>query len=429
MRDHLELIRRTAHIAVGLVALATGPLAFQAEAPADEQPFPADVSKKGLQVQLVDDALALGLGHAALNVELGSLLEVRPEAAPRVDEAAFAGLDARVRALSEAGVVVHLILLARETGRPAIDELLLHPERERPAPNRLAAWNVREERGRALLTHVLEALAERYARGGPHGRVWGWIVGNEVNAHRQWHNQGRASFEEVVADYERAVRLVHEAVSARAANARVYLSLEHHWAHAPASWGDGAGVGARPFLRAFAARSRSRGDFAWHVAHHPYPENLFDPQFWEDASATHSPAAERVTPRNLDVLYAELEREELRFAGAPRRVLFSEQGFHCPEGAAGERLQAAALAALWRLVGEESRVDGFVLHRHVDHAHEGGLRLGLWARRADSVCAPERRRLAWEVWRACDTEDEARAHAFALDVLGVESWGAWRAGL
>src|SRR5688572_11605986 len=38
-------------------------------------PFPTPSSKKGLQVQMVDDALALGVKHAALNVNLAQLLD------------------------------------------------------------------------------------------------------------------------------------------------------------------------------------------------------------------------------------------------------------------------------------------------------------------------------------------------------------------
>ena len=33
---------------------------------------------KGLQVQMVDDALELGIGHAALNCDLGQLLALEP---------------------------------------------------------------------------------------------------------------------------------------------------------------------------------------------------------------------------------------------------------------------------------------------------------------------------------------------------------------
>ena len=37
--------------------------------------YPATTSKKGLQVEMVDDALALGVKHAALNVNLSQLVD------------------------------------------------------------------------------------------------------------------------------------------------------------------------------------------------------------------------------------------------------------------------------------------------------------------------------------------------------------------
>jgi hypothetical protein len=39
--------------------------------------YPAAISKKGLQVEMVDDALGLGVKHAALNFNLGQLIAPR----------------------------------------------------------------------------------------------------------------------------------------------------------------------------------------------------------------------------------------------------------------------------------------------------------------------------------------------------------------
>jgi len=81
------------------------------------------------------------------------------------------------------------------------------------------------------LTTALAALAARFHRpDATHGRVWGYIVGNEVNSHWWWYNMGRVPLEEIAAEYERAVRIVHTAVRRASLNARVYLSFEHHWA-------------------------------------------------------------------------------------------------------------------------------------------------------------------------------------------------------
>jgi hypothetical protein len=103
-------------------------------------------------------------------------------------------------------------------------------------------------------------------------------------------------------------------------------------------------------------------------------------------------------------------------------VILSEQGFHCADGEHGERDQAAAFAAAWWIVDHLDGIDAFLLHRHVDHAHEGGLRLGLWSHQAGSVCTPDRQRQMYAVFRAAGTPAFATAAAFALPVVGVAKW-------
>lgn len=397
--------------------------------------YPAARTKKGLQVQMTEDALALGVGHATLNVlltsligqpdEPGALRWARGEDAVWIREAALAGLDEQVRALSGAGVLVNLILLGNVTGGPA-DELLLDPARDAKPTNGYAGFRAHLPEGAATLGTLVDFLAARYD-GGVRGRVHGWIVGNEVNSHGHWHSVGDLELGELVRRYCAAVRAVHGAAAGRWEHARVYVSLDHFWAGSLRPDAPGRYVGGRALLEAFAAEARRGGDFPWNVAHHPYPEDLFDAAFWLDATAPHTPDAPRVTFENLDVLGAFLERPELRFEGRMRRVILSEQGFHRGEGEAGERLQAAALAAAMRVVDASPFIDAFVLHRHVDHRHEGGLRLGLWTRAEDSIATPARATLAHGVFRALGTVDEERATAFALEVIGVETWAEFLA--
>src|SRR5256885_16334609 len=86
----------------------------------DEAPFPEPASKKGLQVQMVDDALALGVKHAALNVNFAQLLAVTPatnDLPEHFDGREFSfrkayveHLDRQIKALSDHQVIVSLIL-------------------------------------------------------------------------------------------------------------------------------------------------------------------------------------------------------------------------------------------------------------------------------------------------------------------------------
>jgi hypothetical protein len=420
-------------VIVAIVAIATG-----ARGQVDAA-HPIAASKKGLQVQTVDDALALGVGHAALNCNLGQLFPADAKGAIewrdggevfRFSRPYLESLDAQILPLSQHGVVVTLILIAVATGDSANDALLLHPQYDKAAPNHIGAFNVVTAEGRRWLAAAVGCLAQRWSGAEPmHGRVSNWIVGNEVNSHWWWFNLGHRTPAEVVDAYEAAVRIVHAAVRRACTHARVYVSLEHHWNIRYAAGDASQCLPGRQLLGEFAALARARGDFDWHVAFHPYPENLFDCRFWNDRSAPDRDDADRITFRNLPVLARFLATDALRCRGQTRRVILSEQGFHCRNDADGERDQAAAFAAAWMAVQAEPGIDALILHRHVDHSQEGGLQLGLWSRRPDSVCTPDKQRRIYSVFRDCTGKDAANALAFALPVLGIESWAALPARL
>ena len=411
--------RRVCRVVLALLvsAVVLAPLAAQEVEPS---------SKKGLQVQMVDDALRLGIRHAALNLQLGHILGRRsPDGEPESGDvdlghgytlraAALRPLDAQIRPLARAGVSITLILLARATGDAAIDALQFDPRYDAAAPNRLGAFRVLDDVGADHYARLLSAIAARYGPDSDIGRVDGYVVGNEVNSHWWWYNLGRAPVDEVAAQYAAAVRVFHRAIRTADPDARVYISLEHHW---QARFGAGdaeQSCAGRDLLDAFAARVRADGDFDWHVAFHPYPEDLFDCRFWEDSSAESRDDSPRITFRNLEVLTAYLGRDELRFGGEARRVILSEQGFHCPDGPDGPRVQAEAFARAWQKVAALDGIDAFHYHRHVDHGGEGGLRFGLWTRREGSLFEPVERRPIWELFRVCDTPGGAGALEAAI---------------
>ena len=86
------------------------------------EPYPTAESKKGLQVEIVDDALHLGIKHAGLNINLSQLID--PNGDPDNPAWKYNGktyhfqrgylsrMDSQIRALSEKGVLVNLIVLA-----------------------------------------------------------------------------------------------------------------------------------------------------------------------------------------------------------------------------------------------------------------------------------------------------------------------------
>ncbi|MFK7820351.1 MAG: DUF5722 domain-containing protein [Planctomycetaceae bacterium] len=409
--------------------------------PVSGQEFPAASSKKGLQVQMLDDALALGVKHATLNVNLSSFA-VPANAKNSKDVATYQwkhdgrefrfrksvvdDFDRKIAKLSRNDVLVYLILLVYRSADPAINEVLCHPKYDSAAPNRLSAFNTVTEDGQQWLAALTEFMADRWTpRLGEtetRPRVVGYIVGNEVNSHWFWSNRGSVTMPEFAKDYHAAVRTVHRAVRKTAAWPRVYVSLEHHWNIRFAGGNGMQAFPGRPFLEELSRLVKAEGDFDWHVAFHPYPENLRNPRFWKDRSATDADDSPRITFRNLQVLARFLERPEMKFKGEPRRVILSEQGFDTPAGDDGETVQAAAYCYAYRKVASMKNIDAFILHRHVDHKYEGGLRLGLWSRKPDSVSSPDRKKKIYDCFKAADQDDWEDAFRFALPIVNLTSW-------
>ncbi|HEX5222102.1 MAG TPA: DUF5722 domain-containing protein [Verrucomicrobiae bacterium] len=400
------------------------------------EPYPTAASKKGLQVEMVDDALALGIKHAALNINLTQLF-VRGSNTAAVSfelegesflfaRAYLESMDRQIKRLSDAGVLVNLIVLTYASGVSEVDRVVLHPHYDTNAPNRLGAFNTVTPGGRKWFSACLSFLAERWSRPDQkYGRVVGYIIGNEVNSHWWWANQGRVTMTAFADDYLSAVRLMHEAIRRQSSWARVYLSLEHHWNIRYAAGDELQSFPAREFLQYFARRAKERGDFDWHLAFHPYPENLFQPAFWNDQTATTNANTPRITFKNLQMLTQFMARPEMQFAGKPRRIILSEQGFHTPAGEKGEALQAAAYCLAYKKVAALDGIDAFILHRHVDHPHEGGLLLGL-RRYQPGSAEPRPKKQIYECFRLADTPQQEEAFAFALPVVGITNWSQIR---
>lgn len=408
---------------------------------ANRDPFPAAKSKKGLQVQVLDDAIALGVRHAALNLNLGQLLEAHPRPESIAWESSgqtfhmnagfVRSMDHQVKTLSDSGAVVSLILLVYQGGDAELNRVLLHPRYDNSCPNHLGAFNTVTAEGASHFAAALEFLGDRYCSTNyPHGRVANFIIGNEVNSHWFWSNRGSCTMEEFAEDYLRAVRIAHTALRKTSSTARVYVSLEHHWNIRYPGGKEGQAFPAHPFLDYLHRRGVEEGDFDWHVAFHPYPENLFECRTWLDKSATTNIDTPRITFKNIGMLTRYLAQSEMQYDAAPdasysrqtRRVILSEQGFHSTDKPEGELWQAAAYAYAFRKVADNPGIDSFILHRHVDHGQEGGLNLGLWTRKAGSIADPERPKKIYEVFKHADQPDWKQAFEFALPVIGLKDW-------
>jgi hypothetical protein len=370
---------------------------------------------KGLQVQLTDDAIVLGVRHAGLNVGINQVLDVKntsPSATWDVDGQAIpinmgyiGGLDQQVKALSDAGMTIAFILLNMIPDAPDPGNPLIHPLTDLAnAPNHLGAFNLTDEQGYRHYRGALEFLANRYSNPeGNQGLVSQYIIGNEVNSHWYWTNMGEATIDVYTADYARAMRVADLAVRSQHAGARAFVSLEHHWTiRYSTALRTGTAVEVLTHLNAI---GKAEGDFPWDVAFHPYPQNLFEPRFWNDTTATFNLASQRITFKNIELLPLWLRRDEVLFEGEPRRVILSEQGFHTPSGSDGQAVQAAAYCYAYHKLRDMSGIDSFILHRHVDHRDEGGLLLGIWTNDPNATfpAEPVAQKLIYNCFKYADT--------------------------
>ena len=107
--------------------------------------------------------------------------------------------------------------------------------------------------------------------------------------------------------------------------------------------------------------------------------------------------------------------------GNSRRIILSEQGFHTPDGPDAEEIQAAAYCLAYKKVETLDGIDAFILHRHVDHPREGGLRLGL-RRYEPGAPEPRPKKKICPCFRLADTSRWEAAFEFSLPIVGSESW-------
>ena len=414
-----------------LLLLAALLIASMAAAEPDRTPYPTTPSPKGLQVQMVDDAIELGIHHAGLNINLTALLLPEPKAgqpSATVDGFTFGfnenyarSLDRSIKRLSDRGIVVTLILIHYRSTDARVNALALHPLADPVKGTTIAANTVTPE-GRACYRAVTEFVAARWSSADhAHGRVWNWVISNEVNSHQEWHQMGPATVEQVAAQYEDQVRIAWTSLRKHSAFARVYLSLEHHWT-ATYRKDPRLACAGRALLEAFAKQARARGDFDWNLAFHPYPTSLRDSRTWLD-KVTFDDATPKVTFKNLEVVTRKLSTPELTYEGRPRRLSLTEQGFDLGNRPNSAQEQAAAYAYAWEKISRlEGSIDAFLYHRHVDHAKEGGLRLGLWSNKPGSIADPDQKRPIWFALQAAGTPAwKATAEPY-LKTCGLQSW-------
>ncbi len=395
----------------------------------------AVASKKGITCLLdVADGVALGCAQVNENIHIGGLLDLEsPEPKAHftyegrtvgLHPAGVALLDKHLKAAHQNGQRVTGILLNNVRTNTPASSPLVHPLTD-PArvPIGPSAFNTATEEGVFYYRAIIHWLVERYTReDASFGLLSGLVIGNEMQSHWSWYHLGNVDSKIVIREYAAALRVADLATRSMHEHFSIYVSLEHHWLMS-ASEDPTKGFSGLEAISGIQRISTEGGNFPWGLAFHPYPQNLFKAEFWNDRSAPLRFDAPRITFHNLEVLPAFLGQPEFLFEGKIRAIALTEQGFHCPDDEGGEMIQAAAFALAWKKVQALPAIESFLYHRHVDHPNEGGLHLGLLAHDGSSnVNGIGKKRVIWSVFQSAGTEQEDSAFAFALPIVGRMDW-------
>lgn len=385
-----------------------------------DEEYPTRDTKKGLQIVDFEDAVKLGAKFAAINVAITDYF--LPEGSEDTEVYYFDGykyyINTRMQArndrffkkLTDAGIVITLIMLCGKHWRvPVSDEMrpiLLHPDYDDEGT--LSAFNVQTDVGVRHFQAFCSYFATRYGPDSENGRVYGAILSNEVQSQWIWGNAGEKTCAEFAKEYTTVLRLASLIGNSVSSSFRTYISLDHFWGGSMDSSQPLRYYAARDLLEEIIKLTREEGDFAWNIAHHPYPQDLTKPDFWNDDTATFSPDTLRVTFKNLEVLADWLREPSHLFDGKRRRIILSEQGFNSKFTPESEILQATAFGRAYRKVMEIPEIDAIIHYAQYDSYHEFGLCLGMWRRFEDDSKMGEFNgtKPIYDLYKVIDTIDD-----------------------
>ncbi|MBB6734380.1 DUF5722 domain-containing protein [Cohnella zeiphila] len=400
-------------------------------------PYPEAQSKKGLNVQMTDDAEELGVSHATVTVVVNGLMykdDVDPANAIAFEQGgqtyyfhkdAVEELDRHIKSLSDNGTLVYLVLILYDADDPnGSTNVLIHPDAAR-GQGTVYAFNTANEEGVRYFTAAIGFLADRYTQDDErYGRAMGYIVGNEVDSAWQWQNMGDKTVDQFMEQYERTVRLAYLAVRQYSDSARVYISLDNAWNEPYFSSDPTRYYKGKDIVDLMNTLSKQGGDFPWNVAYHSYPEDMLDPRTWNDHEhVTEDFDSPKITFKNLDVLDRYMGQEALKIHGERRRIILSEQGFQTqadtPEA---EQVQAAGYAYAYYKARFLDGIDAFILFNQLD-IPSAGLNMGLWTQDPSLAgFVAQDKKFIYDVFRDIDTDRSLEATAFAKPIIGISDW-------
>ena len=413
---------------------------FAEDVPENALPYPQPDCIKALY-GTDEDIRELGLHQTPCNINLPAVMTTQP--AP--DDIAYehdgktyyfirekiAQFDQIISHAAEQGCLITMILLNSprlfdSAKEKALLNQCLHPCYDWNSPDAyISAFNMRTEEGQSCYRAFVEFLAERYTRPDKkYGQVAGAIISNEIDSQYVWGNAGEMTVEEYTKEYLCAMRQAWLCGRKHCAHFRVYLSLDQHWCGSvhnpryPLRYYQG-----RQVVECLAAHEKATGEFPWHIAYHPYPEDLRWPDFWHDRAPNFTFSTPKITFKNMEVLEAYFTQPHLLYRGQSRRIIFSEQGFNSQDGALQaltEKMAAAGYVLAYMKARNMKTLDMFMHHSYVDNPHEFGLNLGVRRYDPDAPRHAGEKKPIWYAIADMDTDREPERIRMARQFIGEE---------
>ncbi|WP_051656738.1 DUF5722 domain-containing protein [Butyrivibrio sp. AE3004] len=375
-------------------------------------------SKKGLLIDpsRLGDVSDLGVNYATYNIPLNRILSPGAEGSVsytyngvtyHFNQRILDEYDYLFTTLNSKGIDVAAIVLNDVS--PSNFPEVTHPSARGGSTAPYYMFNASDESGVNALGAIASFLAGRYSGAG-HGSVSMWIIGNEVNARKEWNYMAQTDLESYTAAYARAYRVFYNAIKSTNAGAKVYISLDQQWDRNMKGNPDYDG---RDMLDTFASSLKNYGDINWGLAFHPYTVPLTDVDFWNGHKLVSDSAdSSFITMKNIDVLTNYMSSESMLYNGNVRSIILSEVGYTSTKG---DTLQAAAIAYAYSKVAANPNLEAIMFSRQTDAAEEianDGLAMGL-------CTAGGGHKFSYDVFKYMDTPQREEYISFARGIVGV----------
>lgn len=397
-------------------------------------PHEVPASKKGIggfgANRFASDLDSLDITSVTVNMWLGFMsLTPSDDAIPfdyngrtyYADRKAIEGFDKTLQYTAARDVIVNAIVLIapeRSFADKAAGRLFEHPDFDPAGIYTMPNMTTLESLN--LYAAAIDFLAERYScPDKKYGRVHHWIAHNEVDAGWVWTNAGIKTPLRFMDIYIKSMRLLYYTARKYSPHPEVFITLTHYWQSRHNEYC----YPSAQLLELLVDYTQAEGDFKWGVAHHPYPQSLFEPKSWLDDQATFDYDTPQITFKNLEVLDAWIKQPRALYQGKIKRTVFlSEQNPNSKDySEEALREQAAGMAYAMKKLEACDGIDAYQMHGWFDQRAEGGLRIGV-RRFMDDETDPGGRKPAWFVFQAFGTDREDEVFEFAKDIIGIDDW-------